>query len=162
MTVSPAPAGWAVLAAGAVLVAGCNDSVATVAQPPGGDLTISAFIRTTAANQPCVPAGSTKQVIVRATAVAFTGAGGRSSVTLQTLQMPETSTAGEPDIENGSVVFGCDSRGTFGNPRPGTRGPGTWSGSLSGAGSATCPKTIVTSGQRTKVRIENNSCGDGF
>jgi hypothetical protein len=157
MTVSPAPAGWAVLAAGAALVAGCNDSVATVAQPPGGDLTISAFIRTTAANQPCVPAGSTKQVIVRATAVAFTGAGGRSSVTLQTLQMPETSTAGEPDIENGSVVFGCDSRGTFGNLRP-----GTWSVSLSGAVSGTCPKTIVTSGQRTKVRIENNSCGDGF
>ena len=72
MTVSPALAGWAVLAASAVLAAGCNDSTLTVGQPPGGDLTISAFIRTTAAGQPCVPAGSSSVVIFNAAPVTLT------------------------------------------------------------------------------------------
>jgi hypothetical protein len=153
MAVSPALAGWAVLAASAVFAAGCADSTGTVSQPPGGSLTISAYISTTAAGQPCVPPGSSKVVVVRATAVAFTGSGGLSSVMLQTLQMPETSIAGTPDIENGSIPFGCESRGTFRNLRP-----GTWSVSLSGAVSGTC-RTVVTSGQTTVVRIQNNRCG---
>ena len=152
MTVSPAPAGWAVLAASAVLAAGCSDSTATVGQPPGGDLTISAFIRTTAADQPCVPAGSSGVVIFNATPVTFTGSGGLTSVTLHTLSMPATSS--QDGIPEGSVSFGCDLRGTFGNLRP-----GTWSASLSGAVSGTCPRTIITSGKGTLVRIQNNRCG---
>jgi hypothetical protein len=92
-------------------------------------------------------------VVVRATAVAFTGSGGQSSVTLQTLQMPATSTAGTPDIENGSIPYGCESRGTFPNLRP-----GTWSVTLSQAVSGTC-RAIVTSGQATVLRIQNNRCG---
>ena len=152
MTVSPALAGWAVLAASAVLAAGCGVSTATVGQPPGGSLTISAFISKTAADQLCVAAGSSRSVIFNATPVAFTGSGGLTSVTLHVLQMPEKSS--RDGIPEGSVSFGCERRGTFGNLRP-----GTWSASLSGAVSGTCPRTIITSGQDTLVRIQNNSCG---
>jgi hypothetical protein len=142
-----------VLAAGAVLAGGCGVSTGTVGQPPGGDLTISAFIRTTAAGQPCVPPGSTNSVIFNATPVAFTGSGGQTSVTLHTLSMPATSSQdGPPDIENGSVTFGCERRGTFFNLRP-----GTWSASLSGAVSGTC-RAVITSGKGTLVRIESSRC----
>jgi hypothetical protein len=153
MPVSPAPAGWAVLVASAVLAAGCTNSEATSKQPPGGDLTISAFIRTTAAGQPCVPAGSSSVVIFNATPVTFTGSGGVTSVTLHTLSMPATSSQdGPPDIENGSVTFGCERRGTFFNLRP-----GTWSASLSGAVSGTC-RVVITSGKGTLVRIQSSRC----
>jgi hypothetical protein len=155
MNVSPAPAGWAVLAASAVLAAGCSDSTATVGQPPGGSLTISAFILKTAADQLCVPPGSSKSVIFNATPVAFTGSGGLTSVTLHVLQMPDKSSQiGQPDIENGSLTFGCERRGTFPNLRP-----GTWSPSLSGAVSGSCPRALVISGQNTLVRIQSNRCG---
>ena len=151
MTVSPALAGWAVLAASAVLAAGCNDSTLTVGQPPGGDLTISAFIRTAAAGQPCVPAGSSSVVIFNATPVIFTGSGGVTSVTLHTLSMPATSS--QDGIPEGSVSFGCERRGTFANLRP-----GTWSAILGGAVSGTCT-VLITSGKGTLVRIQNNRCG---
>jgi hypothetical protein len=151
MTVSPALAGWAVLAASAVLAAGCNDSTLTVGQPPGGDLTISAFIRTTAAGQPCVPAGSSSVVIFNAAPVTFNGSGGVTSVTLHTLSMPATSS--QDGIPEGSVSFGCERRGTFANLRP-----GTWSAILSGAVSGTCT-VLITSGKGTLVRIQNNRCG---
>ena len=154
MTVSPAPAGWAVLAVGAVLAAGCGNSTLDVKQPPGGDLTISAFIRTTAAGQPCVPASSSSVVIFNATPVTFTGSGGLTSVTLHTLSMPATSSQdGPPDIENGSLSFGCERRGTFANLRP-----GTWSAILSGAINGSCT-VVITSGKGTLVRIQNNRCG---
>ena len=91
-------------------------------------------------------------MIFNATPVTFTGSGGLTSVTLHTLSMPATSR--QDGIPEGSVSFGCERRGTFGNLRP-----GTWSASLSGAVSGTCPRTIITSGQDTLVRIQNNRCG---
>jgi hypothetical protein len=151
MTVSPAPAGWAVLAASAVLAAGCGVNTATLGQPPGGDLTISAFISTTAAGQPCVPAGSSSQVIFNAAPVTFNGSGGRTSVNLQTLSMPATSS--QEGIPEGGVSFGCERRGTYANLRP-----GTWTAFLSGAVSGTCT-VLITSGKGTLVRIQNNRCG---
>ena len=153
MTRSPALASWAVLAAGAVLGAGCGVNTATLGEPPGGDLTISAFIRTTAAGQPCVPAGSSNVVIFNATPVTFTGSGGRTSVNLNSLSMPATSSQdGPPDIESGTVSFGCERRGTFFNLRP-----GTWTAILSGAVSGTC-RAVITSGKGTLVRIESPRC----
>ena len=151
MTVSPAPAGWAVLAASAVLAAGCGVSTATQRQPPGGDLTISAFIPTTAGGQPCVPAGADRTVIIRVAAVTFNGSGGLSSFPLQVMQMPETSS--QNGIPEGSVPYGCESRMRFRNLRP-----GTWMANLSGAVSRTCT-VLLTSGQSTVARIQNTHCG---
>ena len=151
MTVSPAPAGWAVLAASAVLAAGCADSTGTVAPPPGGDLTISAFIPKTADGQACVPAGSSGQVIFNAAPVTFNGSGGRTSVNLATLSMPPTSSSN--GIPEGSVSFGCEARGTYANLRP-----GTWTAIVSGAVSRACT-VLITSGKGTLVRIQTDRCG---
>ena len=154
MNVSAAAAGWAVLAAGVVLAAGCSDSTLDVKQPPGGDLTISAFIPTAAGGQPCVPAGSSSVVVFNATPVTFSGSGGLTNVTLRTLSMPATSSqVGPPDLENGSLTFGCERRGTFANLRP-----GTWSAILIRAVGGACT-VAITSGKGTLVRIQNNRCG---